>query len=244
VRIFLSYGHDEHTAFALGLKSDLERRGRQVWFDQDRLKPGADWERYLEEGLEWISAERGKVLMLLTPHSVRRSDGYCPNELARACSRQPTVIPLTVSTAESPLSICRRQWLDFRGCVPAGQHEVKYASRFEKLLEAIEHNRPDLEGAQARLQSYLPPIEYDEASRHLPRFTGREWVVREVESWLASGRRWRPGCVIDGPRLPARQHGAAVSCLSVDHAIAGLSEPVARIGSGCDRRRDQCPRVA
>ena len=46
MRIFLSYGHDEHTAFALRLKSDLERRGHQVWFDQDRLKPGSDWERY------------------------------------------------------------------------------------------------------------------------------------------------------------------------------------------------------
>ncbi|MDP2999923.1 MAG: TIR domain-containing protein [Bryobacterales bacterium] len=189
MRIFLSYGHDEHTSFALRLKSDLERRDHKVWFDQDRLKPGADWERYIEDGLEWVSAERGKVLMLLTPHSVRRPDGYCLNELARACSRQLTVIPLMVSTVEPPLSICRIQWLDFRDSVPAGEHEVKYASRFEKLLEAIEHNRLDFEGAQARLQSCLPPIEYDEASRHLPRFTGREWVMREVESWLASGRR-------------------------------------------------------
>jgi hypothetical protein len=73
--------------------------------------------------------------------------------------------------------------------VPAVEHEVKYAVRFERLLEAIEHNRLDFEGAQARLQSFLPPIEYDEASRHLPRFTGREWVMREVESWLASARR-------------------------------------------------------
>ena len=56
-------------------------------------------------------------------------------------------------------------------------------------MDAIEHDRLDFEGAQARLQRFLPPIEYDEASRHLPRFTGRDWVMQEVETWLASSRR-------------------------------------------------------
>jgi hypothetical protein len=38
MRLFLNYGHGEHTAVTLRLKSDLERRGHQVWFDQDHLK--------------------------------------------------------------------------------------------------------------------------------------------------------------------------------------------------------------
>src|ERR1017187_9972831 len=100
MRLFLSYGHDEHTPLALRLKSDLERHNHEVWFDQARLKPGADWERYIEEGLDWVSAAPGKFLMLLTPHSVRRPNGYCLNELARACSRQLTIIPLMVATVE------------------------------------------------------------------------------------------------------------------------------------------------
>ncbi len=189
MRIFLSYGHDEHTAFALRLKSDLEQQGHEVWFDLDRLKPGGDWERYIEEGIERVSAENGKFLMLMTPHSARRPDGYCLNELARACSRRLTVIPLMVSTVEPPLSICRIQWLDFRDCVPAELHEIKYTVQFEKLLDAIKHNRLDFDGMQKRLQSVLQPIEYDEASFHLPRFTGREWVMKEVESWLDGNRR-------------------------------------------------------
>ena len=149
MRLFLSYGHDEHTAFVLRLKSDLENRGYKVWFDQDRLKPGADWERYIEEGLDWVSAEPGKFLMLLTPHSVRRPNGYCLNELARACSRQLTIIPLMVATVEPPLSICRIQWLDFRD-------EAKYAAQFEKLVDAIENDHLDFDGMQARLQRFLP----------------------------------------------------------------------------------------
>ena len=95
-----------------------------------------------------------------------------------------------VSTVEPPLLICRVQWLDFRDCVPVERHEIKYAARFGKLLEAIEHNWLDLDGIQARLQAVLQPIDYDEPALHLPRFCGRDWVNAEVERWLASaGRR-------------------------------------------------------
>jgi len=189
MRLFLSYGHDEHTAFALRLKADLERRGHEVWFDAERLEPGADWERYIEEGLDVVAAGGGKFLLLLTPHSVRRPGGYCLNELARACSRGLAVIPLMVSTVEPPLSLAAMQWLDFRDCLPPEEHDVKYAARFARLREAIEHNRLNFEGAQARLRAVLQPIEYDEAARHLPRFTGRAWVDREVTRWLARGGR-------------------------------------------------------
>jgi hypothetical protein len=80
MRLFLSYGHDEHsTPFALRLKSDLENRGHKVWIDVDGLKPGTDWERYIEEGIEQVAAERGKFLILMTPHSVLRPNGFCLN---------------------------------------------------------------------------------------------------------------------------------------------------------------------
>jgi hypothetical protein len=51
-RIFLSYGHDEHVGIARKLKSDFEARGHEVWFDEERLKPGADWEASIERGLD------------------------------------------------------------------------------------------------------------------------------------------------------------------------------------------------
>jgi TIR domain-containing protein len=73
MRLFLSHGHDVHNSLAQHLKSDLEAHNHQAWFDQARLTPGADWERYTEEGLDWVSADPGKFLMLLTPHSVHRA---------------------------------------------------------------------------------------------------------------------------------------------------------------------------
>jgi hypothetical protein len=56
-RIFLSYGHDEHAPIARRLRDDLMTRGHQVWFDENELKAGDDWERHIEEGIEWLAAD-------------------------------------------------------------------------------------------------------------------------------------------------------------------------------------------
>jgi DNA-directed RNA polymerase subunit RPC12/RpoP len=70
LRIFLSYGHDEYAALAEQLKVDLQNNGHEVWFDLDRLKPGGDWETYIEEGFEWVSEVpgSGRFILLMTPH--------------------------------------------------------------------------------------------------------------------------------------------------------------------------------
>src|SRR5690349_7460395 len=140
-RIFLSYGHDEHRTVAERLKEDLHARGHEVWFDADRLTPDADWERYIEEGLECAAAvpNQGRVVLIMTPHSVRRPDGYCLNEIARALSRRLTVVPIMVVWCEPPLSICRLQWLDMRDCVPLDTQSAKYEAKLEVLVAALEN---------------------------------------------------------------------------------------------------------
>ena len=108
-RIFLSYGHDSFIALARQLKIDLEAAGYHVWFDEERLTTGADWEAYIEDGLDWVAStpDTGFFLLLMTPHSVRRPDGFCLNELARALSRGIPLYPLMVDSCEPPLSIAR-----------------------------------------------------------------------------------------------------------------------------------------
>ena len=191
MRIFLSYGHDDYAALASRIKRNLETQGHGVWFDVERLRPGGDWERYIEDGLDWSSGVpgEGRFLLLLTPHSVRRPDGYCLNELARAFTRNLPIVPVLVSTVEPPLSICRLQWLDMRNCYPAEEHEAQYAKRYEQLVKALSEKQVPFEGVQQRLLNYLNPISYDDdLTRHLSRFTGREWVMTEVDEWLASSR--------------------------------------------------------
>jgi ribosomal protein L37AE/L43A len=48
LRVFISYGHDEHVAFAQKLANETREKGHEVWFDLERLKPGGDWEAYIQ----------------------------------------------------------------------------------------------------------------------------------------------------------------------------------------------------
>ncbi|NUQ66308.1 MAG: hypothetical protein HUU20_27925 [Pirellulales bacterium] len=64
-RIFLSYGHDRHTADALRIKADLEARRHQVWFDVERLEERRDWER-----------QKGSELFVLTQFVINSSHPF------------------------------------------------------------------------------------------------------------------------------------------------------------------------
>ena len=188
-RIFISYGHDEMSHLADRLKKDLSARGHEVWFDEDRIKPGGDWEQYIEEGLERVSEKNnGCVIILMTPHSVRRPDGYCLNELARAIQRTIRIIPVMLLWCEPPLSICRIQWLDMQDCIPLEERYDRYGLKFAMLTEALEHNNLDFEGFHTFLLNLLKPLSFDaEIKYNLDMFTGRRWVFEEIDRWLASG---------------------------------------------------------
>ena len=193
-RIFISYGHDQHAHLAQRLRNDLEEKDHQVWFDLDRLKPGADWESYIEEGLNWVTEEanRGCVLLLMTPHSIRRPDGYCLNEITKALDRRLPIVPVMVVWCEPPLSIIRIQWLDMQDCLPLPQKEERYEERLDRLLEALETDHLDYEGSQSRLIRLLEPLPFDaDIAQHLKRFTGRDWVFERIDQWLADANSSR-----------------------------------------------------
>lgn len=187
-RVFVSYGHDQHVSLAFRLRDDVRARGHDAWFDEDRLKPGYDWATKIEEALQWTAAGRpnAAVLLLLTPHSVRRPNGYCLNEVARALALGLKIIPLMVADSEPPLSICRIQWLDMRLCIPISEKEAEYQPRFQRLVAALEEDALDFEGTQQRLLKALNPLPFDaDILKHLPGFTGRQWIFDAIDRWLA-----------------------------------------------------------
>ncbi len=189
LRLFLSYGHDRHAPFARLLKDDLEARGHQVWFDEERLLAGRPWEQRIEEGLGWVSAEpgRGRVLLLMTPHAVRRPDGFCLNEVAWAVARRIPVVPVMLVQCEPPLSICRIQWLDMRDCLVPGGRDERYQEKLPLLVQALEEDRATFEGGYARLASLLEPPAFDaDMAPHLGRFAVRRWVLARLQRWLQS----------------------------------------------------------
>ena len=180
-RVFISYGHDEHTSLADRLNRDLKARGHQTWFDKERLKPGQDWAACIEEGMDWLAEDRANsfVILLLTPHAVRRPDGFCLREIhrAQAPNRRIEIIPLMVVESEPPIEICHLLWLDLQECIPISKKEELYAPKFVRLLDAIEKGDIRFQGPQQRLKNVLQPLEFDaDTAPHLARFTGRQWA--------------------------------------------------------------------
>ena len=81
---------------------------------------------------------------------------------------------------EPPLSICRFQWLDMRDCMPGDEKQERDETRLERLIQALEEDRLDSEGAQSRLLDTFQPIQFSaDILDLLEDFTGREWVFDE-----------------------------------------------------------------
>ena len=187
LKLFLSYGRDSYVEEVRALKAALEARGHQVWFDEEQLGIGLDWEDRIERGLDWCD----RVVLTMTPHSVRRPDGYCLNELAKALERQKTIIPvlLTDVPGGAPTSICRIQYLDWRDAVPAAQKPDRFLVRMARLCEAIEQDKLDFEGGQQRMLRILQPLNYlGDIERHVGRFHGRKALFERLRLWLDDPR--------------------------------------------------------
>ena len=198
LKIFLSYGHDDYLEDARLIKRDLERRGHKVWFDEAMLKPGCDYALYIEDGLKWCD----KVVLLMTPHSVRRrklddptsKNGFCLNEIAAAMDRNKLIVPVLLVTLEDgpPVTINCIQYLDLRDVVHISEHPEPYQHRFDLLVQAVEHDVLDFQGGQSRLIQILKPLDYTgDIAPHVARFHGREWLVAELDKWIREKPRSR-----------------------------------------------------
>lgn len=188
LRVFVSYGHDKYLPFAQKVAQELEIRGHEVWFDEKQLKPGRIWESYIEQGLNWVSESKlnGRIILIMTPYSVRRPDGYCLNEIAKALDNKITIIPVMLVWAEPPLSIYRLQWLDLQNSKNKTEITESFQSDFYKICTALEQpNDLDATGTANRLMKELEPLDFSaDLVFSQAWFTGRQWVFDEIEKWI------------------------------------------------------------
>ena len=185
MKIFLSYGHDEHSKLALFVKKELEAAGYEVWLDQDRIPASSDWAFKIEQGI--VSSQW--VILLMTEHSVRRPDGVCLDEVSFARMLGKKIAPLMVQKVQPPLCIARIQWVDMQKYYSRETNQLneeyclQKIGELKKFLEGLDE--PDYEGGHASLLYYLCPLDNDIYYEYYSKdFYGREWLFRAYQEWF------------------------------------------------------------
>ena len=51
LKLFFSYGHDSNESIVSRIKTDLEKRGHNVWIDKNKIKSGNNWRRSITDGI-------------------------------------------------------------------------------------------------------------------------------------------------------------------------------------------------
>lgn len=192
-RIFVSYGHDEFSGFIIKLSEILKQKGWQVFIDTYEIREGRQWENCLESGLKWTkeAGDKGTFLLIMTPYSVRRPDGYCLNEIAYAIDLGLKILPVMAMQVTPPLSIYRLQYLN----MPIDSSEVQsedflksYSERIIKAIEDIDTLGKD--GYNIGLMKDLKPLDFNsEIINYSQGFIGREWVFDYIKDWLKTKGR-------------------------------------------------------
>jgi hypothetical protein len=190
-RVFVSYGHDEYTTFAHKLADILTDSGYEVFIDRDGIHNGEQWENNLEEGLKWTGENigNGLFLLLMTPYSVRRPDGYCLNEIAYALDIKLKIYPVMLKKVTPPLSIYRLQYYDLpiEGNEPDSIMEVNIS----KIISLLEGKVSlDNTGFIRALERHFEPIEFNnELQLYSRNFVGRKWVFETIQDWLQKDKQ-------------------------------------------------------
>jgi WD40 repeat protein len=85
---FISYGRADSLAFGRKLYARLLEEGFKIWFDQNDIPLGVDFQNQIDDGIE----KAHNFLFIIAPHSV--NSPYCGKEIELAIKRNKRIIPL------------------------------------------------------------------------------------------------------------------------------------------------------
>ena len=184
LRIFLSYGQDANEELVRLIKTDLEKRGHDVWFDKSEIKFGDDWRRDITDGV----IKSNRVLSFLSKHSTR-DPGVCRDGIAIAIGVKggniQTILVDDEKEVQAPVNIGHIQWLDmheWKAKHKLGQELWKewYQSKFDEIVRVVENDETlRFAGEIELLNGYLKPIKSDSRIYSLLNkgFISREWLL-------------------------------------------------------------------
>ncbi|MEG4484345.1 TIR domain-containing protein [Microcoleus sp. D2_18a_B4] len=85
---FISYGRADSLAFGRKLYESLREQGLNIWFDQNDIPLGVDFQNQIDDGIE----KANNFLFIIAPHSI--NSPYCGKEIELAIRRNKRIIPL------------------------------------------------------------------------------------------------------------------------------------------------------
>ncbi len=113
---FISYGRADSKGFANKLCESLTEQGYCIWFDQNDIPIGVDYQREIDDGLD----RSHNFLFIMSPHALNSS--YCQLEIERAIQHNKRIIPI-LHTPE----ISREVWLQ-RNPEESAEDWLEYAT--------------------------------------------------------------------------------------------------------------------
>ncbi|HAJ59496.1 MAG TPA: type IV secretion protein Rhs [Cyanobacteria bacterium UBA8543] len=128
--VFISYGRADSKAFATKLHARLVEQGLIVWFDQNDIPLGVDYQNQIDDGIE----KAYNFLFIIAPHSV--NSPYCLKEIELAIKRNKRIIPVL-----HVMQISQETWQQRN---PNGTTEDWQAYQAKGLHESYQNMHPTL----------------------------------------------------------------------------------------------------
>lgn len=129
--IFISYGRRHSKDFATKLHNSLVDRGFGVWFDQNDIPLGVDFQAQIDDGIE----KADNFCFIISPHSVRSQ--YCLKEIMLAKKLKKRIIPILHVEPKDEWdmmdeTISKLNWIYFR------EQEDDYDKSLEGLIALLQ----------------------------------------------------------------------------------------------------------
>ena len=91
--VFISYSRRDEELVQEGLRSALDARGKDVWFDRDDIGPAVEWRNELALGIEGADT----FALVITPDSLRSE--VCRRAWTHAFDQRKRLLPAPASGA-------------------------------------------------------------------------------------------------------------------------------------------------